>query len=320
MTARILGKIPGFLELTEYHYFEKYIELCSTERKLNHEESVKIIKEMLSIYNYGFLNPKASRLDYKLQSELILGSYRFDAIELHIAIFDFLARKNDCIAYVEQTPNNLLHYKQILKVKNSKMLALIRDPRFVLRSQKSKWKRSRLGSSGVSFSETLRAFLNYNPIITAVQWKINAKKLSRIIDEVAVDKLFFTKFEDVLKDPEDAVMRLCEFLEVEFSKEYLKVPHIGSSTISDKPENRGVKSQEPFLNNHSSRVISNAVSFICKNESKKFGYLSIVYLDMSLLSLFIYLSLIPFQLVLIVIFNIDRTENLLLSLKNRFRI
>ena len=320
MTARIIGNMPGFLELTEYHYFEKYIELCRSEKKLSQEESVKIIEEMLSIYYKGFTSANRARSNYKFESQLVLGSHSFDAIELHIAIFDYLTKKNNCIAYVEQTPNNLLHHNQILKIENSKMIALIRDPCFVLRSQKSKWKRSMLGTSKVAFRETLRAFLNYNPWITAIQWRINASKLSALLSQVDSEKLFLVKFEDVLNNQDGTIHSLCDFLDVGFSTEFLKVPHIGSSTSSDNPNIKGIKSVQAFSNNHSSRVISNVVSFICKDEMKEFGYSSRVYLDLSLLTSFLYLALIPVQLVLIVILNMNRTENLLLSLKNRLGI
>ena len=320
MTARIVGKIPGFLELTEYHYFEKYLGLCRSGEKLSQDDCFIIVREMLSIYYHGFTSNRRGLSKYDNEIQSILGSKSFDAIQLHIAIFDYLSKKNNCTAYVEQTPNNLLHYKQILKIRNAKMIALIRDPRFVLRSQKSKWKRSRLGASKVASRETLRALLNYNPLITALQWKINAKKLSKILNVVDPEKLFFMKFEEVLNNSESTINKLCDFLEVGYSNEFLNVPHIGSSYSNDNPDIRGIRVLQAFSKDHSSRVISNAVSVVCKAEMKEFGYSSRVYLDSSLLTLVLYLAFIPVQLILIIALNINRTENFFLSLKNRVRV
>jgi hypothetical protein len=96
----------------------------------------------------------------------------------------------------------------------------------------------------------LRALLNYNPLIAALQWKINAKKLSRILNVVDPEKLFFMKFEEVLSNPERTINKLCDFLEGGYSNEFLQVPHIGSSYSNDNPDKRGIRGLQAFSKDH----------------------------------------------------------------------
>ena len=319
MTARIIGNIPEYLELTEYHYFERYIDLCSSMDELTFDQGLEIVSEMLSIYYEGYISQRNSKTKYYKEAREILKSKTFDPITLHMAILDYLANKNDCLGYVEQTPNNLLHYSQVLKVEKSKMVALIRDPRFVLRSQKKKWKRSRLGAHKFSSFETVRSFLNYNPWLTALQWKINAQKLTRILDEVGPDKIFLIKFENLLNESKKTIKELCSFLQADYHDDLLNIPQIGSSYSSDEPSKKGIKATVNLPIDFSSRVISSAVRMICGRELRIYGYESRFFLDLSLISIVLYLVILPIQLLIIFALNFARTRNIFLSIKNRLK-
>jgi hypothetical protein len=146
------------------------------------------------------------------------------------------------------------------------------------------------------------------------------KNLWRILNVVDPERLFFMKFEEVLSKPERTINKLCDFLEVGYSNEFFHVPYIGSSYSNANSDKRGIRGLQAFSKDHSSRVISNAVSIVSKAEMKKLGYSSRVFLDSSLLTLVLYIAFIPVQLILIVALNINRTENFFLSLKNRVRV
>ena len=115
------------------------------------------------------------------------------------------------------------------------------------------------------------------------------------------------------------IKNLCQFLEIDYNPEMLKVPVVGSSTQQDvknqllidiskkeKWKNGGLNSAEIYL----SQLVSNSMMRKFKYDVEKFKLPPI-------LTLF-YLISFPIKLILAFILNIKRTGNIVEVIKKRF--
>jgi hypothetical protein len=202
---------------------------------------------------------------------------------------------------IEQTPRNSFHFEKISShIPESKIIHIYRDPRAVLVSQKNKWKRNRLGGN-MTKREMMRTYFNHNPFVTST---IYNKTLTRIIDKSKSlgNKIFYQiKYEKLLVNSSDQIRHLFQFLGLEFDSEFLNINHNSSSFV--KIEKKGIDK---------SRIdswqlnINSAELFICHNINKKliakleYPFIRKIPSPLRLIS---YLVILPFQIVLILLFN-----------------
>ena len=127
------------------------------------------------------------------------------------------------------------------------------------------------------------------------------------------------RFEDLLVEPIRIVKELCEFLEIDFNQEMLKVPVIGSSTQQDfknqllidnskkeKWKNGGLNSAEIYL----SQLVSNRMMKNFNYDVEKFSFPPILIL--------FYLVSFPIKLISAFSLNIKRMGNIVEVIKKRF--
>ena len=70
----------------------------------------------------------------------------------------------------------------------------------------------------IPFTESIRSFINYHPIITSKIWTTSLTYTSR---HLACSNLKVVKYEELLLEPEKNIMDLCSFLGIEFNKKYV---------------------------------------------------------------------------------------------------
>lgn len=139
---------------------------------------------------------------------------------------------------VEQTPINVMYMREILSLfPEAKMIAMVRDPRAILNSQRSRWKMRFLGAPNVPLSETLRVLVNYHALTMSKLW---VKAVDATEPYGSHPRVRIVRYEDLVSRPESVLAELCEFLGVEFEATMMSVGQIGSSTQRNDDRSAGV--------------------------------------------------------------------------------
>ena len=125
---------------------------------------------------------------------------------------------------VQQTPKNIFYITELLNTfPAAKFIHMVRDSRDVFVSQKNKWKRRFLGASKIPLKEAIRSYMNYHPITSSKLWNSAVLHGNKMEENPRVMKI---KFEELLLNSDEKVSDLCNFLNIEFEKNMLKVPNI----------------------------------------------------------------------------------------------
>ena len=318
MMGRILGNHPTIFTFKELHFFGT-IWSNNSVSNLEPEQQIDLLSRLLCIQENGLFNQfNISNFNEKA-STILLNKNISNPLGIYELFLSKITSDNKCSFACEQTPKNLYYLNEILLYfPDAKVINMVRDQRDVLLSQKNKWKRKFLGASAIPVFEAFRSYINYHPILTSKVWNSSLKCSAKFLSNTSVRVV---RFEDLLVDPICIVKELCQFLEIDFHYEMLKVPVVGSSANYDvktkllidshkkeKWKNGGLNSAEIYL----SQLVSNSMM-------KKFNYDLKNFRFPPILSLF-YLISFPVKLIFAFLFNIKRMENVIEVIKKRFFI
>ena len=316
MMGRILGNHPSIFTFKELHFFGT-IWTNNSASTLDRKKQIDLLSRLLCIEKYGIFQ-QGNISDFNDKANAILLN---NDVSNPLSIYElFLAKitsDNKCLIACDQTPKNIYYLNEILLYfPNAKVVNMVRDQRDVLLSQKNKWKRRFLGASNIPFSEAIRSYINYHPILTAKVWNSSLEYTARFTNNTNVK---LVRFEQLLVEPTRVIKELCQFLEIDFNQEILKVPVIGSSNQKDfknqllidsskmeKWKNGGLNSAEIYL----SQLVSNSMMNKFNYDVKKFRL-------PPMLTLF-YLISFPIKLILAFILNISRMGNIVEVIKKIF--
>ena len=318
MMGRILGNHPNVFTFKELHFFGT-IWSNSSNSSLDRKQQIDLLSRLLCIQKNGLFNQVNISGFNEMASTILLNKNIPNPLSIYELFLSEIASDNKCSFACEQTPKNLYYLDEILlHFPNAKVINMVRDQRDVLLSQKNKWKRRFLGSSAIPFSEAFRSYINYHPILTAKVWNSSLQCSAKFIDKSRVK---LVRFEQLLVDPVSIIKELCQFLEIDFHSEMLKVPVVGSSTKQDvktkllidsykneKWKRGGLNSAEIYL----SQLVSSIMMRKFKYDLEKFNFPPI-------LSLF-YLISFPFKLIFAFLLNIKRSGDIIEVIKKRFFI
>tara|TARA_B110000459_G_scaffold53241_1_gene59332 strand:- start:428 stop:1441 length:1014 start_codon:yes stop_codon:yes gene_type:complete len=318
MMGRILGNHPTIFTFRELHFFGT-IWINNSESNLDRKQQVALLSRLLCIQKNGLFQ-QDNISDFKDRARTILANKNIlSPLSIYELFLAEITLDNKCFIACDQTPNNMYYLKEILLYfPNAKVINMVRDQRDVLLSQKNKWKRRFLGASAIPFYETIRSYINYHPILSSKIWNSSLEYTAKFTNNSRVSVV---RFEDLLVEPIRIVKEVCQFLEIDFNQEMLKVPVIGSSTHQDvrnrllidsskkeKWKNGGLNSAEIYL----SQLVTNRMM-------KKFKYDVERYSFPPILTLF-YLISFPIKLILAFLLNIKRMGNIVEVIKKRFFI
>ena len=139
---------------------------------------------------------------------------------------DFLARKADKTAWVEKTPGHTFHATRILReISGAKAVALIRDPRDILASRKTRERRlldKYKQNIATSYERQMKGLIEYDPLWTGLSWR-SAFHAVHHAAKVHPDSLIVIRYEDLTSSPESTIRDLCDFLDLEFRLQMLDV-------------------------------------------------------------------------------------------------
>ena len=316
MMGRILGNHQGIFTFKELHFFGT-IWINNSESNLDRKQQVALLSRLLCIQKNGLFQ-QDNISDFKDRARTILANKNIlSPLSIYELFLAEITLDNKCFIACDQTPNNMYYLKEILLYfPNAKVINMVRDQRDVLLSQKNKWKRRFLGASAIPLSESIRSYINYHPILTAKVWNSSLEYSSKFTNN---SRVRVVRFEDLLVEPICIVKELCQFLDIDYNQEMLKVPVIGSSTQQDfknqllidsskkeKWKNGGLNSAEIYL----SQLATNSMMQKFKYDVEKFRFPPILTL--------IYLISFPIKLILAFILNIKRMGDIVEVIKKRF--
>jgi hypothetical protein len=316
MMGRILGNHPVIFTFKELHFFGT-IWTNLSESTLDRKQQIDLLSRLLCIEKNGLFQ-QDNISDFNDRASSILENKNVtNPLSIYELFLAEITLDNKCFVACDQTPKNMYYLNEILSYfPNAKVINMVRDQRDVLLSQKNKWKRRFLGASAIPLSESIRSYINYHPILTAKVWNSSLEYSSKFTNN---SRVRVVRFEDLLVEPIRIVKELCQFLEIDFNQEMLKVPVIGSSTQQDfknqllidsskkeKWKNGGLNSAEIYL----SQLVTNRMMQKFKYDVKKFRFPPILTL--------IYLISFPIKLFLAFILNIKRMGDIVEVIKKRF--
>lgn len=242
MMSRILGRHPDIFSFHELHFIENQV---SPEQIIDgYNPSTKEIEVFLSnllrsqregLYsNTNLINFRDEAKNIALNC-----NNESSAMEIFKCFCLYETNKHNKKVACEQTPKNIYYVDEILKtIPNCKFINMYRDPRDVLLSQKKRWKRRFLGSNKPPlFRETLRSWLNYHPITMSKLWNSAINESFKFSDNV---DFLNVKFESLLDEPETHILKVCNFLGIDYDNDMSKVPQVGSSSGMDKAKQSGI--------------------------------------------------------------------------------
>ena len=243
MMSKILHRNTFVEALPELHFFEGSWDGVESNPRVDIEQAVQLGAQLLCRIRRE-RNPKAETLaGFSAEVHGILaksGKQELTGFDVYELVIRDVIGDREAQRHCDQTPRNLYLLDALFEAfPKSQAIIMIRDPRAVMLSQKMKWKGKFVGpeKSVIPFSERVRRWANYHPIITSSLWKAGVKAGNRVQSE---SRVRVQSFEQLLENPEKEIKELCSFLNLKFSSEMLDVEGSLSPTQSSGIPDRGI--------------------------------------------------------------------------------
>lgn len=322
MLASALGKGASALDLKELHFIEQDVtgEEFNSNATLNRHNAIELAAKLLAKIRNGYFFG-ANYSEFLEHAEKILSSrgnidaYTTSGVYSCITLAE--AELNGKKVAIDQTPRNIFYISIIHNnLPYSKIVCLVRDPRDVCLSQKRKWKRRFLGGN-IPIIESIRAWANYHPLVTTKIWVQGIKKALRFNDG---NQILIVKYEDLVTNPEFQLKKICSFCDIQFSTNMLNVSKKGSSHQNDQDMTLGIDKsrvsawKKGGLSNseiYSCNLVAGEILDELHYEQYKISHRPI--------SFYFLILILPFKIVISLLFNLTRVSNLKSWLINRIK-
>ena len=308
MMGRILNNHSDIFTFKELHFFGQLWSSDDENKRLSKSDAVKLCSKLLCIQEFGILNQETPEQFNKISDKIILGDNN-SSLDIFKLFLNYSVKQNSSIISCDQTPRNVFYIQEILdNFPSVKVVNLVRDPRDILLSQKNKWKRKFLGASGIPYREAIRSYFNYHPITISKIWNSTINSADKFKKD---ERVFTIKFEDLLINSDVVISDLCDFLNISFEDNMVKVPNVGSSTSKDiskklgldkskisKWKNGGLSSSEIYLSQK-----------MCSENMSEFQYPTKKFSILPLFVIFHFLTF-PIKIFISFLLNLHRIKNL----------
>ncbi|HHT9109542.1 MAG TPA: sulfotransferase family protein [Candidatus Brocadiaceae bacterium] len=318
MMGRILGNHKNIFTFHELHFFEQLWSINDKNHTLSPYAAKKLAARLLCIQRDDYFKRiklnnfihEANDIIHEIKGDVFTSTKVFEAFLYYETI------KNNKNIPCDQTPRNVFYMGEILELyPNSKIINMIRDPRDVLLSQKRKWKRRFLGAKNIPLKESFRSWINYNPVTISKLWNASIYAADKYSGN---NRIISLRFEDLLKDPENYVRKICDFLEIPFYHTMLEIPQIGSSSGFDQPEKKGINSER--INIWKKGGLNSTEVYICQKITcslmNHYGY-PIINANPNYFSIAFYIFILPIKLLIAFVLNIKRMKNIKETIRKR---
>ncbi|BCX87771.1 omega-hydroxy-beta-dihydromenaquinone-9 sulfotransferase [Methylomarinovum tepidoasis] len=233
LTARILGRHSKLFMPGETHFFEDIYSRAEELGLLDSPQAVKKISQRLfnlyERYNEPFdqkriegIFPTPDALE-----KALVGCQSYG--DLFARFMEIQCDREGKSRWGNNVPRDLFWVEEILRFfPDAKFIVCVRDIRAFLLSYKGKWRITRRENV-----DRLKAL--YHPVITSFLWKSSMRRLPAIQKAVPQKNLLIMRYEDLVRDPEASVRRLCRTVEEEFEPAMLEVDsHNSSNALAAK--------------------------------------------------------------------------------------
>ncbi len=229
MLSRVLGANDRVHRLRESHYFGGLCDVHGFLTPLSEEKFTALGAAFFARQARGIWGSGPDEKDLERARELCTSvpSGMRTGAEAFVGVTGQLCAERNKTIPCEHTPRNIYYAAELLQAyPEARIVHVVRDPRAVLASQKSRWRQRSMGRSRIPISETIRVWANYHPVTMTRLWVGASRKA---IAMESHDRFMWTRFEDVVSRPTERLRELCEFLGIDFQENMLDVPQIGSS-------------------------------------------------------------------------------------------
>ena len=161
----------------------------------------------------------------------------------------------------------------------------------------------------------LRYYINYHPITISKLWTAAIRAGDRFAGHPAV---YTVHFEELVLNPEEVVPRICEFVGISYDGSLLEVPQIGSSSVVDRPERKGINPER--AGSWRKGGLNRSEIFLCQKVAgslmQAHDY-ELAGLRPNVLRLLYYSLSLPLKLTLAVFVNLKRMRNMREAVRRR---
>jgi hypothetical protein len=237
MLAKIIGQHSEAFTLNELHFWEQEVLPSKAFDEVGQEEATRLLRRLLSVQREGYLHTANASLFGDEVRDLSASLRSTSPADIFAHFVAMEARRHDASIPVEQTPRNIYLAADLAKVFPAAIfINIVRDPRDVALSQRTRWRRRRLTTNAAGAGAYFRYWANYHPIIISLLWRSGVNAAG----SVPADRLVQVRYEDILRQPRTEVARICERIGLDFREDMLEVPRVGSSLTKDSTEVRGI--------------------------------------------------------------------------------
>lgn len=313
MVGRILNRSSEVFTFRELHYFE---QICTAEdlyKTLSEKSASKLLAQLIALQRDGYLLVKNISQDYLDDAISHVRKYHpSNAFDVYRTFLEYETIRNNKSIPCEQTPRNLLYMTEILNYfkTEARVIAMVRDPRDVLLSQKRKWKRKRMGMPEIPWHESVRTWMNYHPITISLLWvsSINASKMYK-----SDERVLHIKYEALVNSSNRTLEKICDFTGLSYDPEMLQITMRDSSNRNDDKSVIGIDSSR--VGQWKNKGLNEAEVYLCQKITKllmqEFGYeqITIQFKPTLILMVILYLLVFPFKIIIAFALNLHRMKN-----------
>lgn len=278
MLSEVLRRHSQIYAHNELHYFGDIFPLPDSLSQLQALDDAKLIDMGAWFFARevnGIWRGEPTEADRARARDVVdrLPAGQRNGYALYAALAATVADANGSRHFCDHTPRNIFYADQILEaLPEAYFIHMIRDPRAVLASQKSRWKRRWLDQVKIPIKEVLRNWVSFHPYISTRLWKQAANHALSLQHH---PRMCILKYEDLVSEPERIVAELAEFLGVDFETDMLNVPVAGSSHETSRYEEKRITNEmvgrwRKTLKPHEARTCER----LSKTEMTHFGYAS----------------------------------------------
>lgn len=274
LVGRVIGAAGTVHTFEELHFFETLVSDADarTRPPLSEAARLSLARRLLASARGNIFAPTTGDELLADAKTVVDAAGGTDAIAVYKGVLAHEIRRKGALDGCEQTPRYLFSLPAVLDAfPTAKIVIMIRDPRDVLLSQRSKWRTYLHGTWNMPWTEALRVWANYHPALIAKLWASAEGEARKWLDHPAVMLL---RFEDLAAEPEASIRKLALHCGVPFNPAMLEVADTGSSIRPDQKGAKGVNraSSGRWRSHPLSRGEEAAVALFCHDGMARHGY------------------------------------------------
>jgi len=272
MLSRILGNADNCVSLNELHFFGELVPVAEKPVILSRDQACFAVAMTLARHARDVWVREPSRSEWAEAQRIVnsLPEGRLTGDAVFAAMMKVIAAKAGASHICEQTPRNIFYAHYLLNAfPNADVVHVVRDPRAVMASQKSRYRVRRLGGRNVPIREVIRLWLNYHPVTMVRLWRSATREAQILAD---TRRFTIVRYEDLITQPVQTVSAVCQRLGIVFQEKILEVPHWGSSTVVH-PSRSGISGAS--LDKWRTMLTTTEIAYCesaTKQERESFGY------------------------------------------------